>query len=325
MSALQIDRGDLARFEEGLNPRTPETSVIPARIIGYGEISTIFEIGLPTLEGYACKRMPIFRTSHEMDHYEALYREYNRLLEEDIGIAVPASTSVRVMPRKGNMVVYAIQRKLPSASICNAVIRRLDDESAIALVLRILAETEHVWRFNASGGPVTIGFDGQISNWALRGYGGGEPPAIGSGTELFYFDTSTPLITRHGIEELNPDLFLRSAPSFLLWLIKWFFLEGVMTRYYDPHLITVDLIANFYKEQRPDLIPALVESANNFFAADARALAVRPVTVKEVAAYYREDALIWRLFLALRKFDRFLHERVLHKPYVFILPGTIRR
>ena len=39
----------------------------------------------------------------------------------------------------------------------------------------------------------------------------------------------------------------------------------------------------------------------------------------------KEDAMIWRLYLALRKMDRFLHLRMLREPYVYILPGKIKR
>jgi len=98
-----------------------------------------------------------------------------------------------------------------------------------------------------------------------------------------------------------------------------------MTRYYDFHLVAVDVIANFYKEQRPDLIPELVDSVNRFFAAEAKELGMAPVTQKEVRSYYKQDAMIWRIYLNLRKLDRFLYTRILHKPYVYILPGKIKR
>ncbi len=52
---------------------------------------------------------------------------------------------------------------------------------------------------------------------------------------------------------------------------------------------------------------------------------IAPVTEKEVASYYREDAMIWRVYLAFRKLDRFLHLRILGKPYVYILPEKIKR
>ncbi len=320
-----IDTLILENFEKGLDPRHPERSTIPAPIIGYGEISTIFEIKSPSMTGLAFKRMPIFRTIEEVDRYEDLYRGYNRLLNDDIGIHIPESETVRILPDKGNMVVYIAQKKLPPRSICDRVITVIDDDSIIGLVTLILRELKKVWVFNSSGGERTIGFDGQISNWAIKGYEGPEPPRIDETTDLYYIDTSTPLMSESGVEKLNPELFLRSAPSFLVWLIKWLFLEDVMTRYYDFHLVAVDLIANFYKEQRPDIIPSLIKATNTFFKGEAAELHVAPITEKEVRSYYREDALIWNLYLNLRRFDRFLHTRVLRKPYTYILPGTIKR
>jgi hypothetical protein len=35
----------LHRFERGLDPQEPERSQIPATVLGYGEISTVFAIG----------------------------------------------------------------------------------------------------------------------------------------------------------------------------------------------------------------------------------------------------------------------------------------
>ncbi len=41
---MQVDVELLKEFERGLDPAHPEQSKIPARVLGYGEISTIFEI-----------------------------------------------------------------------------------------------------------------------------------------------------------------------------------------------------------------------------------------------------------------------------------------
>ncbi|MEA3487011.1 MAG: DUF6206 family protein, partial [Thermodesulfobacteriota bacterium] len=132
-------------FEKGLDPQYPERSKIPATIIGYGEMSTIFEINLPSLDNYAFKRMPIFRSTEEIDHYEILYREYNRLINDDINVRIPESTSVRVVPNEGNMVLYIVQRKLPAQSICDRVIKDLDDNSIGELVVLILQEMKKVF------------------------------------------------------------------------------------------------------------------------------------------------------------------------------------
>ena len=51
----------------------------------------------------------------------------------------------------------------------------------------------------------------------------------------------------------------------------------------------------------------------------------KAITEKEIVSYYREDATIWRVYLAFRKIDRYLHLKILGKPYVYILPEKIKR
>jgi hypothetical protein len=318
----KIDRDLLQKFEYGLNPQSPEASAIPALIIGYGEMSTIFAINVPGQESLAYKRLPIFRTMAEMEGYESLFQEYNSRLG-GIGLSIPAFAAVRVAPRAGNMVIYNVQARLDARSIGNRLIHSLAEEGVMTLFRLTLAQINKVFIFNESGTGLKFGIDGQISNWAVADYKEGF--TIGSDTKLYYIDTSTPLMQRNGIEQLNPELFLRSAPSFLLWIIRWLFLKDIMTRYYDFRKVVIDIIANFYKEQLPELIPALISAANDFFAGDGKKFNILPITEKEVLDYYKEDAMIWRLYLALRKMDRFLHLRILRKPYVYILPGEIKR
>jgi hypothetical protein len=320
----RIDTDLLARFEQGLDPKHPENSTIPARILGYGEISTIFEILHDSQSGLAFKRMPIFETEDEMDRYERLFLEYNKVLSKDINIIVPDHASARIYPKTGNMVIYNIQEKLPPESFCHKLIHKIDVGSSVKLLLVILRRFKQVWEYNVKGGPIVMGLDGQLSNWAVKDYDPAHT-SITEESELYYIDTSTPLMRIQGIEQIEADLFLRSAPSFLIWLIKAFFLQGVLDRYYNFHLVVVDLIANLYKEQRPDLIPSFIDAANAFFEHDVAHLGPKSITAQEVKSYYREDAFIFGLFLALRKLDCFITTRILRKPYPYILPGKITR
>ncbi|MBU1672256.1 MAG: hypothetical protein KKF41_13290 [Actinobacteria bacterium] len=316
--ALEVDVDLLREFERGLDPAQPERSAIPARVLGYGEISTVFQI-----EGIdlACKRMPIFESEEELVRYHAGFERYNQLLAE-IGITVPESGHATVEGRDGSPVVYLLQRRLDPDSIANRAMLGMEPAEVYRLVTSILGELAKLWRFNASHEDVELGIDGQISNWSVVGLEDGRLP---DELELLYLDTSTPFVRLDGAEQLDPELFLRSAPSFLIWIVRALFLEDVMTRYYDFHLVAVDLIANFYKEQRPELIGGLVKAANSFFTGEAADLDVAPLTEKEIRSYYREDALIWRLYLGMRRLDRFLRTKVTHKGYRYILPGKIRR
>jgi hypothetical protein len=324
MIRLTIDTKLLASFEEGLDPRRPEKSKIPAEVLGYGEMSTVFAIGREGHRDLAYKRMPIFLTRQEVTRYEAIYNDYNEILKGRVGIEVPPYDAAVIETDTGRLVMFDVQKRLLADSIGNRAIHLLSPKNTLLLVRLVLKELKKVWVFNAKKTGVEIGIDGQISNWSIVGFDP-KAPKVTKDTGLVYFDTSTPLIKKDGVEQLDAELFLRAAPSFLIWLIRWLFLADVMTRYYSFHLVAVDLVANFYKEQLPGLIPDLVAVVNDFFATEAAELSVEPITEKEVASYYREDAWIWRLWLAFRRIDRFLKTRILMKDYPFILPGKIKR
>lgn len=323
MSALNIDCALLEQFEAGLDPRHPEKGDIPARVIGYGEISTVLQIG--TSDNLAYKRVPIFRTEQEVENYEALYKDYMQILCERIGIQVVPNDITRILDvGRGRIVVYIVQEKLPLESIGHKAISHLEAQEVNRLVLAVLTEIRKTFDFNEQNkGRWEVGFDGQISNWAIAGFDP-QTKKLDETIRLLYLDTSTPLMRRDGEEKLNPELFLRSAPSFLVWLLRWLFIEDLMTRYYDFRKVCIDLTANFYKEQRPELVPGLVDTVNTFFSAQIQNGAMKPLSVEEIKAYYREDALMWRLYLAFRKTDRSLHA-LLGKYYPYILPDKIKR
>jgi Family of unknown function (DUF6206) len=324
MGNIEIDVEILKDFERGLDPRRPERSEVPARVLGYGEISTVFEIDVEGMEGYAFKRLPIFESRGEVDIYRTIYEEYNRLLEEEVGIAMPAYGYAEFVSDSGRPIFFIIQEKLSAPSIGNRAIHELTTGDTVALVRAILGEMRRIWRYNAGQDRVEITVDGQISNWSIVDYDAMKP-SVSEGCHLLYVDTSTPLFRVEGVEQLNPELFLRSAPSFAAWILKRLFLADVVNRYYDPRRVTLDLIANFFKEQRPELIPDLVETANRFFGDEAAFLGVEPIREKDVRSYYREDALIWVLYLNARRIDRFLRTQLLRREYPYILPGKIKR
>jgi hypothetical protein len=119
--------------------------------------------------------------------------------------------------------------------------------------------------------------------------------------------------------------FYATPPPSWFWILRLLFLQDVVDRYYAPHLVSVDLAANFYKEQRPELIPDAVDVVREFFEGEAAGLDVAPITEEEISAYYREDALIWTLYLSMRKVDRFLRVRLLRGEYPYVLPQRIER
>ena len=324
MSGLNINVELLREFEQGLDPRFPEKSRIPARVLGYGEISTVLEIGTGSERDLAYKRMPMFKTEQEAEDYEALYKEYVEVLQNRIGLRVVPSDVKRFVDQdESKVVVYIVQEKLSSEAIGHKAIHLISSGDVEKLVIAVIKEMKKVFDFNqAHRGELEVGIDGQSSNWAIVGF---DPEAkLDKEIELVYLDTSTPFVRKNDEEQLNPEMFLRSAPSFLVWILRLFFLDDVMTRYYDFRQVVVDLVANFYKEQRPDLVPGLVDTVNEFFSVEIGKGDFKPISEKEIGAYYREDAWIWRFYLAFRRIDRSLH-RLLGKEYIYVLPGKTKR
>ena len=307
---MDIDSDLLERFEAGLDPQHPDRSAIAARLIGFGEISAIFQIAADTSRAY--KRMPLFKTVAEAEKYADMYHAYCRQLTR-AGLNLPDSATHIVARPQRPVVLYITQTQLPAESVANRLIQSSDPDGFQTLLDKILRAMARFWDYNRAMQPdLELAIDGQISNWALTPEG---PDEI-----LYFIDTSTPFIRKNGVEQLDPELLLQAAPSFLRWLIRWLFVDDVMTRYYDPRQVLIDLAANLIKEQRPDLVAPAVELVNVHLPTH-----LSPVTLADVERYYREDKFIWTIFLAFRKLDRTLTTWFTSQRYEFILPGKIKR
>jgi len=90
-------------------------------------------------------------------------------------------------------------------------------------------------------------------------------------------------------------------------------------------LVIIDLLANFFKEQLPKIIPRLVKRVNRFLKEEASEFELEPITLIEVQKYYKSDKLIWVIFQNARKIDRYIKTKLLKKTYDFYLPEKIKR
>ena len=302
--SMKITAAYLSEFEKGLNPQHPEKSTIPAEVIGFGEISSIFKInGYP---GWIYKRLPLFDDEKQAGAYVQKYEQYIHYLKK-AGIGLPEDFSRTAQGKK--VVLYLAQQELNKADICHIRLHAQTEGENIKMLENILLEIKKIYQFNQQNKPaIELSIDGQVSNWAMVN------------GRLLYFDTSTPLFKINGKEQMDPELLLNSTPRALRWVIRSFFLQEVMDRYYDIRLVYVDLIANLHKEKKQDLINKAIELANDLLPADAE-----KITRKEVDKYYQDDKFIWQLFLALRKMDRWTATNIFRKQYEFILPGKIER
>lgn len=304
---MGLSRERLQEFESGLDPQNPLSSPIPCQILGYGEISTVLMIDNDS--EVAAKRMPLFFSISAAENYVQNYNNYCERLRQ-AGLNIPSDTTMIVNGSENRAVLYICQQQLPPERFCHKLIHTESAAKITEMAGRIVTEIEKVWAFNERRTPeLSLAIDGQLSNWVLLESG-----------ELLFIDTSTPLMLENEREVLDPELLLQSAPSFLRWLIRWQFLDDVMTRYYDRRLVYTDLIANLFKEQSPELVDPWLEVINSETAG-----IMDPLVRKQIESYYREDKLIWRLFLGLRRMDRFIKTVLLRKKYEFVLPGKIKR
>ena len=319
---ITFDYDFLVDFEAGIDPLDPEHSKIPAQVLGYGEMSTVMTIdgGSPNL---VYKRMPMFHDNAELEPFLALYDTYLQQMTA-AGINVVPAAITSITPHSGNIVVYIIQEKLDGHTLANQAIHTLPAADVERVFEAILEQIGRVFAYNAAQkNGIELGLDAQMSNWAIANYNP-DQGQLPDPVQLIYLDTSTPLMQVHGVHQLDPELVLRSAPSFLLPLIRLLFVDDVMNRYYVRRQVVIDVLGNLYKEKREDVIPTLIERANTFLEPEAGSDEFQPVTEEEVLGYYREDARIWSIYLSSRRLDRQLH-RLLGKPYPYVLPGHIDR
>ncbi len=309
----------LQEFELSFNPANIEKSSVPVNILGYGEISTVLTFEESDFSHEAFKRLPLFSTAEEVEDYCNLYLEYNQLLK-DVGVETPVSHAYWVKGHEGRFVAYLSQERLLREAIGNKIIQQHSREESLILLRLVLDKMHKLWKQNEDNNELILGLDSQISNWAIKNYDNRQN--ISENSKLLFIDTSTPFIRKNGVEQMNPLLFLQSAPPVIRPVLRKFFLQEIMDRYYDFRLVLIDLIANLYKEQCVDLIPDWLEVVNH---ANQELLSGNTITKEEIEKYYKEDKFIWQLFLGVRRANRFMNTKILGKRYEFTLPGQIER
>jgi hypothetical protein len=218
--------------------------------------------------------------------------------------------------------VYAGQEKVDSNTICNMLIKKIDVKNAGKIMELILKALHAVYTFNRSDPHISIGIDAQLSNWALVS-DHMSADIVQEDDRLIYIDTSSPMIRIDGKEQIDTEIFIKSAASFLRPVIRTFFLKEVVDRYYDIRSVMIDIIANLHKEKREDLIDSFIDITNNYYK--RYTLDIAPLNRREIDAYYSNDAFIWKFYQAARKIDRFITEKILRKKYTFRIPGAIER
>ncbi len=272
---MKVNLEVLKELERTIDIFNPEKGKVPIKVLGYGEISLVFEI-INDKEKLAYKRIPVFDTEAQVKRHIWAYNQYNRILKDKIGLNLPEYDAVWFVDSRGGIQFYCVQRKIHSDSVGNKIIHRVSEEEVKLLVLLAMREMKKIWGFNLKNKNIEVALDGQISNFCVIDYDPNNPKVTET-TKLCYLDTSTPLFRVRTHEAMEPVLLLKSAPTFLRWLLKAAFLQDTVDRYYDWRRVTIDLLANFIKEQRSELIPDLTKQINDFFKNEAPEFNIKPI------------------------------------------------
>lgn len=309
---------DFQTFENALNPAGKDNLPDGAKIIGYGEISSVFSIQNKEGQEIAVKRLPVFSSENEINDYKKVFFEYNEKLRS-IGLNIPDFDVISVKRKTQGYAAYVLQEKLKAENIANTVLSVASKDYADKIFSAVIGEIEKVWRYNAAHPDDILGLDGQISNWALA-----DSKEKGVIT-LQYIDTSTPFIRKNKQELFDAEILLQSAPALMRPILKSLFLQEILDRYYSLQDVFTDMAANFFKEDLTHLLPDLIFMVNKKINSNLSNLNLKEMSLVDIEDYYKRDKFIWQLFLAMRRADRWIHKNVIHRQYEFILPVIKKR
>jgi len=287
-----IEHEVLDRLEAEVTSALDGGSVDGLDILGYGEISTVLQAD--GMDGpVAAKRLPEMSHAQFSAYAETLSDYLDDLRERGVRPVASAVYAVGEDP----LIPYCVQPLQPLLLV---------DEFRTADTATIQRRVDQLVDIITGAVDDWVGLDGQVSNWAV------------DGDDLLYIDVTTPLMRDvSGAERLDAGLFIASLPWALRGAVDRFLLDEILSHYYDPRAVLLDLAGNLHKERLAGVIPPLLDAVNRVVSP--------PITGAEAAKYYRSDALMWGLLQRLRRADRVWQQRVRHRCYPFLLPGRIER
>ena len=157
---MQINVDRLKTFEETINTIHPEKGVIPINVLGYGEISLVFEF-VEEDEGVAYKRLPIFENETQIQRHIQAYQQYHTLLN-DLNITIPEEDAVWLKANDGTYVLYCAQAKIDPETIGNRILHhQISDEEIYTLVRIIMRKLSKIWLYNKRSSDTQIDIRGR--------------------------------------------------------------------------------------------------------------------------------------------------------------------
>jgi hypothetical protein len=263
-------------------------------------------------------RISIFTSLDEAERFKTIHAKYMQLLDKQVGLRLSVIKQAIIISHSGVPVYYIVQRKLPTYSIGNNAIHLLNRIDTKKLFSQVLNELEKVWRFNDEHPNNEVSIDGRLSSWALDEFDP-ERSLLEQKVILVYLNTCNPVYRVAGIEQMDV---LRTTPNVLGAYIKRFKFKKFLARYYEARSVIIDLMASFYQEKRPDLVPELLFSANQILKEEGnRSDEFKPIQESEVRRRYRQNSLNKWMMNKRRRAERIYYQKLLGRehPY-FPLP-----
>ena len=293
---------DLRSLEEQVQRALRTLDDRELQILGYGEVTTVFRLDTER-DSFACKRFPLFRNRSDAEAHQELVHRYVAELAVR-GIDVLETGFVSLYDDDGRTVLYLIQPIVDAERIGPNFFRTLESEMAQKKFEEILTAIE----FSVTP---ELAPDGQLSNWVFLDQG------------LSYVDVSTPFMRdAEGAEAVNWDALYESVLGGILTPLRPYFrhkMPSVLDSYFSVRGQVLDFLGNLRKEKLDPLIPAFLSVAN------ARLNLSPPLTLKDVQAYYNEDADVYALLMRLYRINRAFYRHVLRRPYPNFIPPKIDR
>ncbi len=293
----ELPYAELAELEERVEHALESGDESGLAVLGYGEISLVLAWP-PQAPRFACKRLPPFPDRARFERYRRTLADYVAALRAS-GVRAVESELRGVGRRDGTIAGYVVQPALDAATLATAVLAAAEPDRGHPLPAAVVA---------AAAGAVgpRLGIDAQLSNWTWRD------------GELRYLDVTTPMLwSAAGEPELDVALIVRPLPWALRGPVRRFLAPRILDGYRRLRGVYFDLCGNLIKERLEAWLPAFLELVNAHLD--------EPMSAAQVRSYYRSDARLWSLLLALRRLDRTWQRRVRRRPYPFLLPGRIER
>lgn len=293
-----VAQSEIEEFEARVGEAVRNNRADDLEIVGYGEITIAVRLSTPSGD-FVCKRLAPLSSEKAARRISEVIARYVRELEA-CGLDV-VETETPFLEGEDSWVLYCVQPMLPPGSLGPDFLRDKTDAEATRHVRRIFEQ------IRASVSPV-LAPDGQLSNWAFVG------------DRLLYLDVGTPFLR----DQRGRDMFdfaevTRALPGPVRAVVQRFLLRGILDNYHCLRGQALDFLGNLIKEGLGELFPPLIPVANEVFGLSPS------ITEREVRAHYKSDAQTYAFVQAARRADRWVHRKVMRRPYPYLLPPRIER